>query len=145
MSEPRVVTMPFGGPPLTRAALAGRCTPRSGARARRVGATEWRARCECDARRRLRARLGKRARAGAPGDGRGGRAARAKRGREGVVVTTGQQPGLFGGPVYTWSKALSALALADALERATGIPTAPVFWAATYDADFAESAPVMSY
>jgi bacillithiol biosynthesis cysteine-adding enzyme BshC len=57
----------------------------------------------------------------------------------GVVVTTGQQPGLFGGPVYTISKALSALALADALERATGIPTAPVFWAATYDADFAES------
>ena len=57
----------------------------------------------------------------------------------GVVVTTGQQPGLFGGPVYTWSKALSALALADALEGATGIPTAPVFWAATYDADFAES------
>lgn len=58
----------------------------------------------------------------------------------GVVVTTGQQPGLFGGPVYTWSKALSALALADALEAATGIPTAPVFWAATDDADFAEGA-----
>ena len=31
----------------------------------------------------------------------------------GVVVTTGQQPGLFGGPAYTWSKALSALSLAD--------------------------------
>jgi uncharacterized protein YllA (UPF0747 family) len=60
-------------------------------------------------------------------------------GGKGVVVTTGQQPGLFGGPVYTWSKALSALALADALERETGVPTAPVFWAATYDADFAES------
>ena len=60
-------------------------------------------------------------------------------GGKGVVVTTGQQPGLFGGPVYTWSKALSALALADALERATGVPAAPVFWAATYDADFAES------
>lgn len=57
----------------------------------------------------------------------------------GVVVTTGQQPGLFGGPIYTFSKALSALALADVLERATGVPTAPVFWAATYDADFAES------
>jgi bacillithiol synthase len=58
---------------------------------------------------------------------------------KGIVVTTGQQPGLFGGPVYTWSKALSALTLADALERATGVPVAPVFWAATYDADFAES------
>src|SRR5687767_13715698 len=50
---------------------------------------------------------------------------------KGVLVTTGQQPGLFGGPMYTWSKALSAIALADALEDAIGIPVAPVFWAAT--------------
>ena len=57
----------------------------------------------------------------------------------GVVVTTGQQPGLFGGPVYTWSKAVGALALADALEQATGIPTVAVYWAATDDADFAEA------
>jgi bacillithiol synthase len=57
----------------------------------------------------------------------------------GVVVTTGQQPGLFGGPVYTWSKAVSALALADAIERATGIAAAPVFFAATDDADFEEA------
>ncbi|HEU4631161.1 MAG TPA: bacillithiol biosynthesis BshC [Gemmatimonadaceae bacterium] len=58
----------------------------------------------------------------------------------GIVVTTGQQPGLFGGPIYTWSKALSALALADAIQATTGIPTAPVFWAATDDADFVEAA-----
>lgn len=57
----------------------------------------------------------------------------------GVLVTTGQQPGLFGGPVYTWSKAIAALELADAIERATGIATAPVFWAATDDADFSEA------
>jgi bacillithiol biosynthesis cysteine-adding enzyme BshC len=57
----------------------------------------------------------------------------------GIVVTTGQQPGLFGGPIYTWNKALSALALADELHRVTGIPTAPIFWAATDDADLAES------
>ena len=57
----------------------------------------------------------------------------------GVVVTTGQQPGLFGGPIYTWSKAMGALALADAIERDTGIATAAVFWAATDDADFAEA------
>ena len=57
----------------------------------------------------------------------------------GVVVTTGQQPGLFGGPIYTWSKAIAALELADAIERATGVATAPVFWAATDDADFAEA------
>lgn len=60
----------------------------------------------------------------------------------GVVVTTGQQPGLFGGPVYTLAKALTALTLADALERDLGIPVAPIFWAATDDADFAEAAHV---
>ena len=71
----------------------------------------------------------------------GAAAARLERVRRagGVVVTTGQQPGLFGGPVYTWSKAVGALALADALESATGIPTAAVFWAATDDADFLEA------
>lgn len=57
----------------------------------------------------------------------------------GVVVTTGQQPGLFGGPAYTWFKALSALAFADAVEAATGIPAAPVFWAATDDSDWLEA------
>jgi len=57
----------------------------------------------------------------------------------GVVVTTGQQPGLFGGPLYTWFKAMSALALADELEKRTGVSAAPVFWAATDDSDFAEA------
>jgi bacillithiol biosynthesis cysteine-adding enzyme BshC len=58
----------------------------------------------------------------------------------GVVVTTGQQPGLFGGPAYTWSKAIAALALADELEETLGVPVAPVFWAATDDADWREAA-----
>ena len=57
----------------------------------------------------------------------------------GFLVTTGQQPGLFGGPMYTWTKALSALALADQIEAATGTPTMPIFWAATDDADFDEA------
>lgn len=57
----------------------------------------------------------------------------------GAVVTSGQQPGLFGGPLYTLAKALSALELADVLEEQTGMPTAPVFWAATDDADFDEA------
>jgi bacillithiol biosynthesis cysteine-adding enzyme BshC len=57
----------------------------------------------------------------------------------GVVVTTGQQPGLFGGPMYTLSKALTALALADALQQASGVPVTPVFWAATDDTDFKEA------
>jgi uncharacterized protein YllA (UPF0747 family) len=57
----------------------------------------------------------------------------------GIVVSTGQQAALFGGPLYTFIKALSALALADGLEMETGIPTAPVFWAATDDADYEEA------
>lgn len=70
-------------------------------------------------------------------------AARLARAAEhGVVVTTGQQPGLFGGPAYTISKALTALALADALEAELQVPVAPVFWAATDDADWAEAAEV---
>jgi bacillithiol synthase len=63
---------------------------------------------------------------------------RVARGR-GVLVTTGQQPGFFGGPIYAWSKAISALALADALEDVTGVPASPLFWAATDDADYAEA------
>jgi bacillithiol biosynthesis cysteine-adding enzyme BshC len=63
---------------------------------------------------------------------------RVRRGN-GVFVTTGQQPGLFGGPVYTWSKAVSALALATEIEESTGVPAAAVFWAATDDADAAEA------
>ncbi len=61
-------------------------------------------------------------------------------GGQGVVVTTGQQPGLYGGPMYTIVKALSALSLANRIEAVTGVPTAPIFWAATDDADFAEGA-----
>ena len=57
----------------------------------------------------------------------------------GFAVTTGQQPGLFGGPLYTWWKALSAIALAARLESMTGVPVVPIFWAATDDSDFAEA------
>ena len=67
------------------------------------------------------------------------RLARIEHGR-GVVVTTGQQAALFGGPLYTLNKAITALAVADAIESHTGVPAAPVFWAATDDADFDEAA-----
>lgn len=60
----------------------------------------------------------------------------------GLVITTGQQPGLFGGALMTLVKALSARAIADELQKTTGIPVAPVFWAATDDADFDEAAVV---
>ena len=56
-----------------------------------------------------------------------------------LVVTTGQQPGLFTGPLYTIHKALSAVALARRLERERGVPVVPVFWVAGDDHDFAEA------
>ncbi|HEY6853813.1 MAG TPA: bacillithiol biosynthesis BshC [Gemmatimonadales bacterium] len=56
-----------------------------------------------------------------------------------LVVTTGQQPGLFTGPLYTIYKALSAIALARRLERTRGVPVVPVFWVAGDDHDFAEA------
>src|SRR5690348_6712969 len=58
-----------------------------------------------------------------------------------LVVTTGQQPGLFTGPLYTVYKALSANALARRLEQDLGgrTPVVPVFWVAGDDHDFAEA------
>jgi bacillithiol biosynthesis cysteine-adding enzyme BshC len=135
--NPRVVTQTVSGNPLAAAVISGTApagwyepTPGSPAawrdRVEAVRATtsnDWLTRLSpaFEATGRAKERLEKSA---------GGR---------GVVVTTGQQPGLFGGPVYTLSKALSALAFANTLERSTGIPVAPVFWAATDDTDFKEA------
>ncbi len=56
-----------------------------------------------------------------------------------LVVTTGQQPGLFTGPLYTVYKALSVMALARRLERERRVPVVPVFWVAGDDHDFHEA------
>ena len=55
------------------------------------------------------------------------------------VVVTGQQPGLFGGPLYTLSKAVAAVLWAERLEAA-GTPAVAVFWVSTEDHDFREVA-----
>lgn len=71
----------------------------------------------------------------------GGDAARLERFVEegGYVVTTGQQPGLFGGPLYSIYKALTAVVLARCLEGALGRPVLPLFWVASEDHDWAEA------
>ena len=135
--NPRVVTAPVGGHPLAVAAIAG-TTPDGWYEPRPTSAEAWRARLESVRAEAPKDWLTTLSPAIVPTGGAGERLAAVAGGR-GVVITTGQQPGLFGGPIYTLSKALSALALADDLQEATGVPVAPVFWAATDDADFREA------
>jgi bacillithiol biosynthesis cysteine-adding enzyme BshC len=54
-----------------------------------------------------------------------------------VAVVSGQQAGLFSGPLYTIYKALSAVKMTECL-RGRGINAVPVFWVATEDHDFEE-------
>ncbi len=57
-----------------------------------------------------------------------------------TVIVTGQQVGLFGGPLYTVLKALTTVLLARELEAASGAPVIPVFWLGSEDHDFDEMA-----
>lgn len=54
-----------------------------------------------------------------------------------VVVITGQQAGLFTGPLYTIFKALTAIKLTEHL-RSQGVNAIPMFWIAAEDHDFEE-------
>jgi len=54
-----------------------------------------------------------------------------------AAVVTGQQVGLFGGPLFSIFKALTAVKLADEA-GAGGVDCVPVFWLATQDHDLAE-------
>ncbi|HOF39368.1 MAG TPA: bacillithiol biosynthesis cysteine-adding enzyme BshC [Candidatus Hydrogenedentes bacterium] len=57
-----------------------------------------------------------------------------------LVVATGQQPGLFSGPLYTVYKAITCIMLARQLEERSGTPCVPLFWVASEDHDFEEAA-----
>src|SRR5450432_836183 len=57
-----------------------------------------------------------------------------------AVVATGQQVGLFLGPLYGLYKAASAVAVARALAAESGVRCVPLFWLQTEDHDFAEIA-----
>jgi bacillithiol biosynthesis cysteine-adding enzyme BshC len=55
-----------------------------------------------------------------------------------AAIVTGQQAGLFGGPLFVLWKALETLAVARRLEAQRQKPVVPVFWVASDDHDFAE-------
>ena len=55
-----------------------------------------------------------------------------------VAVVTGQQAGLFGGPLYTLLKAITAIQLARRVSAKHGIAAIPVFWVESEDHDWEE-------
>ncbi len=55
-----------------------------------------------------------------------------------VAVVTGQQAGLFGGPLFTILKALTAIKLAEKVEREHGVPAVAIFWIDAEDHDWNE-------
>jgi bacillithiol biosynthesis cysteine-adding enzyme BshC len=55
-----------------------------------------------------------------------------------VAIVTGQQAGLFGGPLFTLFKALTALKLADRVTREHRVPCVVIFWIDSEDHDWDE-------
>jgi uncharacterized protein YllA (UPF0747 family) len=133
----QVISTPLRGKDLTAAALSGK-TPEGWYLARPHGQDEWTSRAKEISSRFSKDWLSPLAPAIAPTGLAAEKLQKAAKG--GIVVTAGQQPALFGGPLYTWWKAISLVAVADTLEKSTGLPVAPVFWAATDDSDFVEAA-----
>ena len=79
---------------------------------------------------------GQQARRGAPQPSRDAAAKLAD--PETRVVITGQQAGLFGGPLFTLLKALTAMKLAAQVSREHHVPVVPVFWIDAEDHDWPE-------
>ena len=133
----RVVTEPLGGSPLSVAIQARRLPPDLQPW-RPADGEDWKAHAN-RVRESMREGWYETLRPALKSPGQAGKRLERVARERGIVVTTGQQAALFGGPLYTIAKALTALELADTIERQLGIPTAPVFWAATDDADFLEA------
>jgi bacillithiol biosynthesis cysteine-adding enzyme BshC len=55
-----------------------------------------------------------------------------------VAIVTGQQAGLFGGPLFTLLKALTALKQAERVRAEHGVPAVAVFWVDSEDHDWDE-------
>lgn len=57
---------------------------------------------------------------------------------EAYTIVTGQQVGVFGGPLFAVYKLLTVLKKAKQAEAELGKPVIPIFWMATEDHDYAE-------
>ena len=57
-----------------------------------------------------------------------------------VAIVTGQQAGLFGGPLFTLLKAVTAIRVSARLSREHGVTAVPVFWIDAEDHDWDEIA-----
>ena len=55
-----------------------------------------------------------------------------------VAIVTGQQAGLFGGPLFTLLKAVTAIRLAERVTAEHGVPAVAVFWIDAEDHDWDE-------
>jgi bacillithiol biosynthesis cysteine-adding enzyme BshC len=55
-----------------------------------------------------------------------------------VAIVTGQQAGLFGGPLFTLLKALTAVRLAEQVRDEQGVPAVAIFWIDAEDHDWDE-------
>jgi bacillithiol biosynthesis cysteine-adding enzyme BshC len=75
-------------------------------------------------------------RRGAPPEARA--AVACLRNRETVAVLTGQQAGLFGGPLFTLLKAITAVRLAEKVRTEFQVPAVAVFWVDAEDHDWNE-------
>ncbi|MBU3699515.1 MAG: bacillithiol biosynthesis BshC [Candidatus Kapabacteria bacterium] len=62
---------------------------------------------------------------------------------ESVVVATGQQIGMMGGPMYTLYKIRSAVAECRLIKASLGVEAVPVFWMEDNDHDAAEASQVL--
>jgi bacillithiol biosynthesis cysteine-adding enzyme BshC len=74
----------------------------------------------------------------ARGAGRAAERARSLAAPGATAIVTGQQAGLFGGPLFVLWKALTTVRVAELLEKERGRAVVPVFWVASDDHDFAE-------
>lgn len=59
-----------------------------------------------------------------------------------LVFVTGQQLGVYGGPLFTIYKTITSILLARKWEKELGRPVVPVFWLADEDHDFEEIASI---